>query len=105
MANVRYWSGSWVSTGEDDLQPGDAHSWIAWPIEYGEALSLSASPVQGGVEHILAVQDVSIQSDPGGRRIFFTVKERRGNRGPGLRHRLRLYFIGDSDDDHLCSTR
>jgi hypothetical protein len=83
MANVRYWFGSWVSAEGNDLQPGDAHSWIAWPINYGEALSITASPVQGGVEYVLAVQDVAIQSDPNGRRIFFTVRNVGQNAVPG----------------------
>ena len=75
MANVSYWFGFWQSAGPDsDLLPGEVHNWIAWPINYGDALSVTATPVQGGLEHILAVENVRMQSDQTGRRIFYTVR-------------------------------
>ena len=75
MANVTYWAGSWASAGpDDDLVPGDTHSWITWPVNGDEAISISAHPVQGGLEHILAVENVQIESASDGRRIFFTVR-------------------------------
>ena len=75
MANVSYWFGYWVSASAvDALAPGDSHDWIAWPYNYGDAISISASPLQGGEEQILDVENVRLQADTGGRRIFFTVR-------------------------------
>lgn len=78
MANVRYWFGSWVSANESDaLAPGDVHYWIAWPYNYGEAVTITANPLvqQGGNEQILAVENVRLETSPdGGRRIFYSVR-------------------------------
>ncbi len=75
MAHVNHWTGFWQSAGpNNDLLPGNTHQWIAWPINYGDALSVTASPVQGGLQHVLAVENVQIQSDATGRRIFYTVR-------------------------------
>ena len=75
MANVRYWFGSWVSANEADaLAPGGVHNWIAWPYNYGETITVTASPLQGGDEQILAVENVQIEADPNGRRIFYSVR-------------------------------
>ncbi|MDQ6898424.1 MAG: hypothetical protein M3072_02780 [Candidatus Dormibacteraeota bacterium] len=77
MATVQYAFGSWVSSGPgDDLQPGNAHDWSQWGggLGYGTANSVSAHPVQGGEEHILAVENVRLQTDGGGRRTFYTVR-------------------------------
>lgn len=75
MANVSYWFGSWESASDADaLPPGGVHNWIAWPYSYGDAITVTATPLEGGDEQILAVENVRIQADSGGRRIFFTVR-------------------------------
>lgn len=76
MANVRYWLGTWVSSGPaNDLHPGEAHHWVSWGFNYGDAMSLTAHPVIGApVERYLAIEDVRIEGDPGGRRLFYTVR-------------------------------
>jgi hypothetical protein len=74
MANVDYWFASWVSNEGDELPPGGTHSWIAWPYTYGQTITVTATPLQGGEEQILAVENVQLQADPGGRRIFFNVR-------------------------------
>jgi hypothetical protein len=90
MANVNYWFGYWVSaTDTDALAPGDAHSWVAWPYSYGEAVGISASATEPGEEHILAVENLSLQDDLNGRRMLFTVR----NVG---RSRVNGYGIGYS---------
>ncbi len=81
MANVSYMSGSWVSAGPaHDLAPGRSHSWISWGFGYGDALSVSAHPVVGAPvgERILAVENVRVEGDPSGRRLYYTVR----NAGP-----------------------
>ncbi|HKC24095.1 MAG TPA: hypothetical protein VKF32_05100 [Thermoanaerobaculia bacterium] len=82
MANVSYWLGTWLSAGPgDDLPPGATHDWIMWGFGYGEAISVSAHPVVGAPEdRVLAVENVRIEGDPGGRRMFFTVR----NAGPSF---------------------
>jgi hypothetical protein len=75
MANVNYWFGYWLAASESDaLAPGETHSWIAWPYSYGEAIGISASATEPGEEHILAVENVSLQDDVNGRRMLFNVK-------------------------------
>jgi len=75
MASLSYWFGYWVSASEADaLAPGDSQDWIAWPYNSGDALSISASPLHLGEEQILAVENVRLQGDIGGRRLFFTVR-------------------------------
>jgi hypothetical protein len=78
MATVSHWFGSWVSGGPtDDLHPGQPHYWIFWGFNYGDALSLSAHAVAGNPnvgERILAVEDVRVEADPSGRRLYFTVR-------------------------------
>lgn len=84
MANVSYWFGSWTSGGEaDDLAPGDVHNWIAWPYDYGDAITVTATPLQGGDEQILTVENVRIQADAGGRRIFYSVRNAGNTFVPG----------------------
>jgi hypothetical protein len=84
MANVVYWSGSWTSSGDDDdLYPGESHYWIAWGYNYGDAITITAHPVQGNDEHILAVENVRIQADAGGRRIFYSVRNAGAAQVPG----------------------
>jgi hypothetical protein len=75
MANVWYWSGSWTSGGDgDDLGPGETHDWIMWGYNYGDAITLTAHPVGGADENILAIENVQIQADGSGRRLFYTVR-------------------------------
>jgi hypothetical protein len=79
MANMSFFFGSWASSGPaNDLPPGAAHGWIMWGFNYGDSVNVTAQPVQsvneGGPEHILAVENVRMQTDPGGRRLFFTVR-------------------------------
>lgn len=76
MAHVAYASVSWTSTGFSyDLQPGEAHYWALWGFGSGDAVSVSAHPVVGApVDRILAVEDVRIQGDPSGRRLYCTVR-------------------------------
>jgi hypothetical protein len=75
MANVNYWFGYWLAASDTDaLAPGDAHSWVAWPYSYGEAVGISASVTDPGEEHILAVENVSLQDDLNGRRMLFNVR-------------------------------
>jgi hypothetical protein len=77
MATVYHAFGSWVSASEDDvLAPGDVHNWVqwGWGLDYGTANAITAHPLMGGEEHILAVENVRQQTDPNGRRQFFTVR-------------------------------
>jgi hypothetical protein len=79
MANVSFFFGSWVSAGPgNDMPPGSTHSWVMWGFNYGDSVNVTAQPVQslnqGGPEYILAVENVRMQTDPGGRRLFFTVR-------------------------------
>jgi hypothetical protein len=76
LATVTYWFGWWVSAGVgDDLGPGETHNWIMWGFNYGDALSLSAHPVTGPPEErVLAVENVRIEGDAGGRRLYYTVR-------------------------------
>ena len=90
MANVNYWFGYWLAASEADaLAPGEVHSWIAWPYSYGDSIGISASPLEGGEEHLLAVENVSLQADASGRRMFFSVR----NTG---RSQVDAYGIGYS---------
>lgn len=86
MANVSYFFGSWVSGGpQDDLAPGEAHYWFAWGFfDYGGAISLTAHPVVGApVERRLAVENVFMEGDPGGRRLYFSVRNIGNSSVPG----------------------
>jgi hypothetical protein len=75
MANVNYWFGYWLSASEADaLAPSGAHYWIAWPYGYGDSIGISASPLEGGEEHVLVVENVQLQADATGRRMFFSVR-------------------------------
>jgi hypothetical protein len=82
VANVRYWFGSWVSTNGDELPPGGVHSWVAWSYNYGETITITANPLideSGGEQQILTVENVQVEADVSGRRMFFNVR----NVGPG----------------------
>jgi hypothetical protein len=75
MANVNYWFGYWLAASEvDALAPGEVHNWIAWPYSYGESVGISASPLEGGEEHALAVENMRLQADVNGRRMLFSVR-------------------------------
>ena len=74
MATVSHHFGSWVG---GNLLPGQAHHWIYWGFQYGDMLSVSAHAVAGDPtvgERVLAVQDVRVEADPSGRRLYFTVR-------------------------------
>ncbi len=43
-----------------------------WGLRAGDAISLTAHPVAGGEEHILAIENVQIEADGTGRRLFYT---------------------------------
>lgn len=85
MANVVYWSGSWTSQGPaDDLAPGQAHYWLAWGYNYGDAITITAHSVAGAPEmRFLAVEDVRTEADPSGRRIYYTVRNTGASFIPG----------------------
>jgi|ERR1700730_9255797 len=75
MATVNYGFGSWVSADDSNaLFPGETHNWIVWGFNYGDAISFSVHPLVGGAEQILAVENVQMQTDSGGRRMFYTVR-------------------------------
>jgi hypothetical protein len=80
MANVSYWQGGWASGGSDDLLPGQTHSWIAWGFSASDVVSLTAQPVVGNPDatRILAVENVTVEGDVTGRRMFYNVR----NAGP-----------------------
>jgi hypothetical protein len=86
MANVSYWFGSWVSSQGNDLVPGDSHEWIMWGFNYGDAMSVSAHPVvllNALVERTLSVEDVRVESDLSGNRLYFTIRNTGSNSVPG----------------------
>ncbi len=75
MANVSYWSSSWVSgVGAPPLASGETHEWISWGFNYGDVLNVSAHPVTAGDPVILEVQNIRIEHDVTGQRLYFTVK-------------------------------
>lgn len=80
MATVRYWQASWVDEGETGLLPGQEHHWAMWGFGYGDAVAVTAAPLNSSAgDQILMVKDVQTEADPsGGRRLFFTVR----NTGP-----------------------
>lgn len=79
MATVSYFFASWVSA-DNDLLPGQVHSWDLSGFNYGDDISLSVHPlIEGdGSEQDLAVGNVKMQTSSGGRRMLFTVT----NTGP-----------------------
>ena len=58
------------------MLPGDVHSWIMWGFNYGDVVSVSAHPVVGNpnAERILAVENVHVEGNVGGRRLLFDVR-------------------------------
>jgi hypothetical protein len=75
MANVNYWFGYWLAASEvDALAPGEVHDWIAWPHRDVESIGISANPLDGGEEHALAVENMSLESDAAGQRMVFSVR-------------------------------
>jgi hypothetical protein len=80
MANTAYWQASWVDAGETGLVPGAEHHWILSGFGYGDAVAVTAAPLNSDAgDQILMVQDVQSEADPeGGRRLFFTIR----NTGP-----------------------
>jgi hypothetical protein len=75
MANVNYFFTSWVGSEGDDFYPGDTHYWVMWGFDYGNIVYASAHPVVGPPgERVLAVEDIRIEGDPSGRRLYCTVR-------------------------------
>jgi hypothetical protein len=93
MANVSYWQTSWVDSGETGLLPGQEHYWTTWGFGYGDAVAVTAAPLNSDAgDQILMVKDVQTEADPsGGRRFFFTVR----NTGPvrAIGYGLNFSFI------------
>ncbi len=87
MATTLYWFGSWVSgPGQAYLNPGAAHYWVLWGFEYGSAISVTAHSVvlvNELVERTLTVEDVRVEGDNTGRRLYFTVRNTGSNATPG----------------------
>jgi len=80
MATTSYWFGYWVSSDEVGLKTGQEHNWIMWGFGYGDAVTVTAHPLNSFAgDSILMVKDVQVEADPsGGRRLYFTVR----NTGP-----------------------
>ncbi|MGB8524645.1 MAG: hypothetical protein WCD43_16900 [Candidatus Acidiferrales bacterium] len=83
MAKVSYWSGSWATVSpdfEDHLVPGAVHSWIMWGFGQGDTLTITAhpghfnNPGEPRAEETLAVENVQVEEDTSGRRVFFDVR-------------------------------
>ena len=93
MANVSYWQASWVDAGETGLLPGQEHYWVMWGFGYGDAIDVTAAPLNSDAgDQMLMVKDVQTEADPsGGRRFFFTIR----NTGPvrALGYGLNFSFI------------
>jgi len=45
MANISYWQASWVDAGETGLLPGQEHNWVMWGFGYGDAVAVTAAPL------------------------------------------------------------
>jgi len=76
MANVNYAFFSWTAPGAY-LFPGAAHSWWMTGFKYGDAMSVTAHPVVGdpsALHRVLAVENIRIDGDPGGRTLRFIVR-------------------------------
>ena len=75
MANVAYWSGSWVGDGFD---PGVEHSWWMGPIDYAQSINVTAQADHGVLEQEereVILKDVRADVDfEGNRRLYFTVR-------------------------------
>jgi hypothetical protein len=80
MANVSFWQGSWVDSGDIGLLPGATHNWILTGVTFNDVVSVTAVPLNSGAgDQVLAVSGVQSEADPsGGRRFFFSVT----NAGP-----------------------
>jgi hypothetical protein len=86
MAKVSYLSGLQASTFPG-LLPNQVDSWMAWSFDIGDAITVSAHPVDSDlignndkypVEAFLRVENVSVESNTGTsagpRRVFFDVR-------------------------------
>jgi hypothetical protein len=89
MANVNYWSASWVA-GEygllDDLYPDEVHSWVMWGFNIGDVLNVVAYPVVGDPtagERILEVENARVEGDPSGYRFYFSIRNTGNSSIPG----------------------
>lgn len=93
MASVSYWQASWVDAGETGLLPGEEHHWIMSGFGYGDAIGITAAPLNSDAgDQILMVKDIQSEADPnGGRRLFFTIE----NTGPvrALGYGMNFSFI------------
>ena len=77
MANVAFYFFGWVSTN-GDMAPGDVHNWWSASYAYGDAISLTASPVigdPGGPVRELTVSNVRMDGNNNGTRtLLWSVK-------------------------------
>lgn len=93
MATTAYWQASWVDAGETGLVPGGEHYWVMSGFSYGDAVAVTAAPLNSDVgDQVLMVKDVQTEADSGGgRRLFFTVR----NTGPtrALGYGMNFSFI------------
>lgn len=74
MASVLYWSGSWVSGG-DDLAPGETHPWAVWFFRVSDVVSVTAFPVTGNpfVTRTMMIRNLRTEGRSDGLRVFFDV--------------------------------
>ena len=76
MATVNRAFFSWTATGAY-FAPGATHSWWMTGFKYGDAMSVTAHPVIGdpsALHRVLAVENIRIDGDPGGRTMLFTIR-------------------------------
>ncbi len=93
MANISFWQASWVDAGETGLLPGQEHNWVMWGFGYGDAVAVTAAPLNSDAgDQVLAVQNIQSEADgSGGRRLYFSVR----NTGPtrAIAYGLNFSFI------------
>jgi hypothetical protein len=80
MANVSYWSGSWVGDGFD---PGVEHYWQWGLIDYAWVTSIMAQAV-ARLDREIMVKDVRTHVDEAGNRnVYLTIRNTGSNNIPG----------------------
>ncbi len=92
MANVSYWSGSWVG---GELAPGQPHYWNFVGFNYGDVVDVSAHPIAGDPnagQRILEVEDLRFEADVSGRRMYFTVRNVGASSVPGYAMGFAIVF-------------
>ena len=77
MANVSWWSATWVDPGETGLVPGASHHWWMTGFGFGDVIGATPQPLnsdQGNQN--LAISDIRVDTTPnphGGRTFRFTI--------------------------------